>query len=89
MVWAMSLYRALWPLIRALDPEDAHLLTLRALNMGAGHLWPPPRNVPELEVDVLGLRFANPIGIAAGFDKDGVAASRCSGSASALSSWAR
>ena len=71
----MSLYGAIWPFIRSLDPEDAHRLTLRALTMGAGRLWLPPREAPELAIDVLGLRFPNPVGIAAGFDKDGIAAS--------------
>lgn len=68
------IYRALWPLIRSLDAETAHHLTLRMLNMGAGALWPAGASSPALRTNVLGLGFPNPIGIAAGFDKDGIAA---------------
>jgi len=59
------------PLMRALDPEDAHALTLKALRF-------VPRAKPvadpaELRVRAFGLNFPNPIGLAAGFDKDAVA----------------
>ena len=64
---------ALLPLLRRLDPEDAHLLALRALRWGlAGRSTAP--DDPVLGVTVLGRRFSNPIGLAAGFDKDAVAA---------------
>ena len=58
------------PLIGLLDPETAHGLTLQALRMGLG---PRPRAADPalLAVDVLGLHFENPLGIAAGFDKNG------------------
>ena len=58
------------PLIGLLDPETAHGLTLQALRMGLG---PRPRaaDPASLAVDVLGLHFENPLGIAAGFDKNG------------------
>jgi dihydroorotate dehydrogenase len=57
------------PLVRFLDPETAHGLTIRMLRMG---LVPPqPRvNAPSLEVALWGLRFPNPVGLAAGFDKN-------------------
>lgn len=59
---------ALQPLLRRLDPETAHALTLRALR-----LVPPGRAAaddPRLAVAAFGLRFPNPLGVAAGFDKD-------------------
>ena len=57
------------PLLRVLDPEDAHRLALRALKIA-----PLPRPVtddPRLAVRAFGLEFPNPIGLAAGFDKHG------------------
>lgn len=56
------------PILRALDPEDAHRLAIRALS-----LMPRPKrplDPPELAVRALGLTFPNPLGIAAGFDKN-------------------
>lgn len=57
------------PFLLALDPETAHELTLRALELG---VYPRCTGapVPALEASVWGQFFANPIGIAAGFDKD-------------------
>jgi dihydroorotate dehydrogenase len=57
------------PLLRAMDPEDAHGLALRALRLA-----PLPRAVPDdarLAVRAFGLTFPNPLGLAAGFDKHG------------------
>ncbi|MBN9022476.1 MAG: quinone-dependent dihydroorotate dehydrogenase [Rhizobiales bacterium] len=61
----------LWPLARpflfGLDPERAHRLALQALKTG---LVPrPPQPEPSLRRRLLGLDFANPLGMAAGFDK--------------------
>jgi dihydroorotate dehydrogenase len=56
------------PLMRALDPEDAHTLAIKALRF-----MPLPRPAPEppeLGVRAFGLNFPNPIGLAAGFDKN-------------------
>jgi len=52
-----------------LDPERAHDLTLRALERG---LYPKPElpSDPRLAQDLFGCHFANPLGMAAGFDKD-------------------
>jgi dihydroorotate dehydrogenase len=67
------LYRAVRPLLFALDPETAHCISLKSLDalncVGATSLAaaPPPR----MPVRVLGLDFPNPLGLAAGLDKDG------------------
>jgi len=64
-----SLASALMPLMRLIDPETAHGLALRALRAGlAGRADPP-----TLAVEAMGLRFRNPLGLAAGFDKNAVA----------------
>ncbi len=55
------------PLLHALDPETAHKLTVAAL--AAAPRRAPPADDPRLAVEAFGLRFPNPVGIAAGFDK--------------------
>jgi dihydroorotate dehydrogenase len=64
---------ALMPSLRWLDAERAHDLALFALRKGliSGDTTP---NDPALAITVLGRRFTNPIGLAAGFDKNAVAA---------------
>ncbi|XP_030313602.1 dihydroorotate dehydrogenase (quinone), mitochondrial isoform X1 [Calypte anna] len=59
------------PALRALPPEAAHGLALRAAALGLLPTHPP--DGPALEVRVLGQRFCNPVGLAAGFDKQGEA----------------
>lgn len=62
-------YNVAGPLIRLLDPETAHGLALAALKRG----WvPEPSDVddPRLHLAVWGHTFSNPIGLAAGFDKN-------------------
>jgi len=59
------------PLLHALDPESAHHATLAALQFA--WLPPCPPDDKRLAVSAFGLDFPNPIGLAAGFDKDGVA----------------
>ncbi len=60
---------ALMPLVRGLDAEKAHRLALRALRAGlAGR--DESRDPVALGTHALGLNFTNPIGLAAGFDKD-------------------
>ncbi|MET0222527.1 MAG: quinone-dependent dihydroorotate dehydrogenase [Tardiphaga sp.] len=56
------------PMMRLLDPEDAHRLAIRGLRM-LPHGKPQPDD-PKLAVRAFGLNFPNPIGIAAGFDKN-------------------
>ncbi len=52
-----------------LDPERAHALAISGLMLGLGGTARAHPD-PALGVDALGLRFANPIGLAAGFDKN-------------------
>src|SRR5471032_866854 len=56
------------PLMRALDPEDAHALAIKALRYML--LVRPAADARELAVRAFGLNFPNPFGIAAGFDKN-------------------
>jgi dihydroorotate dehydrogenase len=65
------LYRLARPALFALPPETAHRVTLRALRCAHGlRLLPTPRTV-DAPVELMGLRFPNRLGIAAGLDKDG------------------
>lgn len=67
----MGIYTTLRPLLFRLPPETAHDLTLKALAL-AGRLM--PARTPDdhmLACTVLGKKFPNPIGLAAGFDKNG------------------
>jgi dihydroorotate dehydrogenase len=67
------LYRAVRPLLFALDPERAHGLSLKSLDvlarLGAASLAASP--APRMPVRVMGLDFPNPVGLAAGLDKNG------------------
>ncbi|MSO66915.1 MAG: quinone-dependent dihydroorotate dehydrogenase [Pseudolabrys sp.] len=56
------------PLMRALDPEDAHALAIKALRFMPR--LRPSTDAPELNVRAFGLNFPNPVGLAAGFDKN-------------------
>jgi dihydroorotate dehydrogenase len=56
------------PFARRLDPEDAHRLALRALS--ALPILRAARDDPGLRVSAFGLDFPNPVGLAAGFDKN-------------------
>ena len=62
------LYPFLRPLIFKLDAETAHGLSLAALKLLPQRAGP---SAGPLAMDVAGLRFANPLGVAAGYDKDG------------------
>ncbi|MCS6890091.1 MAG: quinone-dependent dihydroorotate dehydrogenase [Rhodovarius sp.] len=64
-----ALASALTPLLRLFDAETAHHLALAALRAGlAGRARADAH--PVLATRVFGLSFANPLGLAAGFDKD-------------------
>jgi dihydroorotate dehydrogenase len=64
------LYQIAFPLLDRVDPERAHRWALAALKTGliAGVRRADPQS---LEQTLFGLRFPNPLGLAAGFDKDG------------------
>ena len=66
------LYELARPLLFALDPETAHNLTLHGLHY-AGKLLPATEPEPASAVEVMGLRFPNRVGLAAGLDKNGEA----------------
>ena len=58
--------------LRRLDPERAHGLALGALRAGLGPRGGPV-TTPRLAVSLAGLDLPNPLGLAAGFDKNAVA----------------
>lgn len=65
---ALDLYPLVRPWLMRMDAEKAHRLTIRLLKVGLG-----PRYInedPALRCRVFGRDFANPLGLAAGFDKD-------------------
>ena len=69
------MYSALRPLLFRLDPERAHELVVKSLKLFQST---PPllgllrtlNRLPPAPVEVAGLKFRNPVGLAAGFDKD-------------------
>jgi dihydroorotate dehydrogenase len=67
-----ALASAALPLLRLMDAEAAHGLALRALALGLAGRDERP-DPPALAIEALGLSFRNPIGLAAGFDKDALA----------------
>lgn len=60
------LYELARPFLFSLDPEDAHQLTLKAARFYS--LFHPA--IPSRPVRAMGLEFKNPVGLAAGLDKD-------------------
>lgn len=67
----MSLYESvLRPLMFQLDPEAAHEAAMKFLQRGV--LKARSFHDPRLEQDLFGTHFANPLGLAAGFDKNGL-----------------
>lgn len=69
----MNIYPLVRPLLFDLDPETAHHVTLKLLKLaeltGLSALNRP--RATEKPVTVMGLQFKNPIGLAAGLDKNG------------------
>jgi len=69
--------KVLRPVLFRLDPETAHDLAMSTLGAVSGSRLLlkliAARRDPRLEKRVFGLKFANPIGIAAGFDKNAIA----------------
>lgn len=72
------MYNSLRPYLFRLDPERAHELTLNALSY-VGKFFVTRKllellySAPAKPVQAFGLTFKNPVGIAAGYDKDGIA----------------
>src|SRR5215216_5098700 len=67
-------YRSLLrPFLFRLPPETAHELALHSLSLLPARLIARRVNTPALSIKRFGLTFSNPIGLAAGFDKNGVA----------------
>ena len=62
-------YNFLRPLLFALPPEAAHRAAIAALRLNVDDKPPP-----QIPVSAMGLQFPNPLGLAAGFDKDADAA---------------
>jgi len=70
--------RCVRPLLFLQDSESAHDLTLRLLGEASQSRWAARFahgliSAPDLPVEVMGLRFPNPVGLAAGMDKQAVA----------------
>lgn len=66
----MNLFPLARSALRHIEPERAHRLTIAALKAGLGPRQ-RGRDPASLAVDLWGLHFPNPLGIAAGFDKNG------------------
>ncbi|PDO09587.1 MAG: dihydroorotate dehydrogenase (quinone) [Candidatus Reconcilbacillus cellulovorans] len=78
----MDVYAWLKPMLFRMDPERAHRLTIAALgflgrlpaaNRALSAVWAVPED-PGLRVEAFGLSFPHPVGLAAGLDKNGEAA---------------
>ncbi len=67
----MNFYRLALPVLRRFDPEQAHRFAIWSLKSGlAARLYPPLADDPILATTVWGRAFGNPLGLAAGFDKN-------------------
>ena len=67
-------YRSLVrPILFRLPPETAHELALHSLSLLPSRLLAKHFNNPALRIERFGLSFPNPVGLAAGFDKNGIA----------------
>jgi dihydroorotate dehydrogenase len=69
----LATYSLLRPLLFRLDPETAHHTTLRLLYFlhATGLGGPVAEQIPDVARTVMGLTFPNPVGLAAGLDKNG------------------
>jgi dihydroorotate dehydrogenase len=66
----LAIAQASLPILTRLDPELAHDVGLAGLRW-LQPLWPQLKVRAEHSVRCLGLQFAHPVGLAAGFDKNG------------------
>ncbi len=66
-----NMYRFALPVLRCFDAERAHRFAIWALKSGLTKLWyrPAPED-PVLTMSLWGRTFPNPVGLAAGFDKN-------------------
>jgi dihydroorotate dehydrogenase len=75
--WRLAAYRAARPLLFLTDAERIHHVTLSLLGSSVGRMLAPiasgAGNPAAAPVELMGLRFRNRVGLAAGFDKDGLA----------------
>jgi dihydroorotate dehydrogenase len=73
----LNMWSFIRPLLFRLDPETAHQLTLQLIRLGAYQpmkfLLQARYTIPGKPVEAFGLHFPNPVGLAAGYDKDGLA----------------
>lgn len=78
-----DLYRPVTALLRLLPPEVAHRVTVRTLSSGLvpwpGRPAPTCADAHALTIRLWGREFPNPVGLAAGFDKDAEAFAACLG----------
>lgn len=65
-------YRILRPILFRLPPETAHDLALHSLSLLPPKFFTKPR-IDSIPISRFGLTFPNPVGLAAGFDKNGIA----------------
>lgn len=74
MLSKINLFPLFRPLLFRLDPEDAHNKTLSSLSKAAQNSLLKnciTMDVPQTPKKVMGLTFLNPVGLAAGLDKNG------------------
>jgi dihydroorotate dehydrogenase len=76
-LFLMLPYCLLRPFVFALDPETAHELTIAGLRTLGNVMAGTP--LPGRKVTAMGLEFPNPVGLAAGLDKNGEAISGLAG----------
>ncbi|MDO8346666.1 MAG: quinone-dependent dihydroorotate dehydrogenase [Rugosibacter sp.] len=69
----ISIYSLVRPLLFALEPEQAHELTLKLLAASSSLPGPQAKESSDTVIRVMGLDFPNRVGLAAGLDKNGVA----------------
>lgn len=66
----LDFYPLAKPVFHSLDPEKAHNLTIKMLSLGVTGKLGRPQRFDRLKTNVFGLSFSNPVGLAAGFDKN-------------------